>query len=195
MAALEPVKGVIEPIARFSGEILSSISGLLGPLQATNAEWKSWGETLGGAVGGAIRSVIDAINSLIGVLSAAYDKAVAMGAAIKSAVTWGGGDAGGSEPTVDAMGNVTGHRAKGGSVWSGGSFLVGENEPEIFTPGTGGTITPLSQAGGGASIRQIGPFNIKSTDPVAAGKEVRRAVENALRDLLRGSHADMGARP
>lgn len=194
MTALEPVKGVIEPIARFSGEILSSITGLLGPLQATNAEWKSWGETLGGAVGGAIRTVIDAINSLIGVLSAAYDKAVAMGAAIKSAVTWGGGDSGGGEPTVDAMGNVTGHRKAGGSVWPGGSFVVGDGgEPEVFTPKTGGTITPMSKMGG--SVSWSGNIIVQgNSDPIETARQVARAVDTKLREMLRGAHVDTEAR-
>lgn len=38
----------------------------------------------------------------------------------------------------------SGHRASGGPVWPGSSFLVGEREPEIFTPSTGGEITPVS---------------------------------------------------
>lgn len=39
---------------------------------------------------------------------------------------------------------TSGHRRWGGPVWPGSSFLVGEEEAEIFTPSTGGEITPLS---------------------------------------------------
>lgn len=38
-----------------------------------------------------------------------------------------------------------GFRAGGGSVMSGKSYVVGENEPELFTPTTSGFITPLSR--------------------------------------------------
>lgn len=38
----------------------------------------------------------------------------------------------------------TGHRALGGPVWRGGSFLVGEREPEIINPSGSGEVTPIS---------------------------------------------------
>lgn len=193
MNALGPVTPLLEPIAKFAGDIFSSISGLLGPLQTTNAEWKSWGETVGGVVGNAVRSIVEAIRDLVGLLGRAYQKAVDVGNALKNAFTWGGGG-GGEMPAVDPNGNVTGHRANGGKVWPGGSFIVGDGgEEEIFTPKTGGTITPMSKAGGFA-IEQIGPFNITSTDPLAAGREVRKQVEEALLSLMRGAHSDMPAR-
>ena len=40
---------------------------------------------------------------------------------------------------------IAGARAEGGSVASGKSYLVGEKGAEIFTPSTGGSITPNSQ--------------------------------------------------
>lgn len=43
-----------------------------------------------------------------------------------------------------------GARARGGPVSSGKSYLVGENGPELFTPSTGGNITPNNKLGGGA---------------------------------------------
>jgi hypothetical protein len=42
-----------------------------------------------------------------------------------------------------------GGRAGGGDVDPASSYLVGENAPEIFTPRTAGTITPLNKAMGG----------------------------------------------
>jgi hypothetical protein len=41
-----------------------------------------------------------------------------------------------------------GGRAAGGSVVNGMSYLVGERGPEIFTPNTGGMITPNNRMGG-----------------------------------------------
>lgn len=43
---------------------------------------------------------------------------------------------------------IAGAREKGGPVWSGGSFLVGEKGREIFTPSAGGTIIPNDRIGG-----------------------------------------------
>ena len=43
----------------------------------------------------------------------------------------------------------SGERAKGGSVLSGRSYLVGERGPEVFTPSTAGMISPNNSLGGG----------------------------------------------
>lgn len=50
---------------------------------------------------------------------------------------------------------IAGAREKGGPVWSGASFLVGEKGPEIFTPSTNGTIIPndqISRSGGSGDV-------------------------------------------
>ena len=44
---------------------------------------------------------------------------------------------------------IAGMREKGGPVWSGGAFIVGEKGPEIFQPSSHGTIIPNSSIGGG----------------------------------------------
>lgn len=46
----------------------------------------------------------------------------------------------------------SGARAGGGPVSSGGTYLVGENGPELFTPGASGSITPNHALGGGVSV-------------------------------------------
>jgi hypothetical protein len=43
-------------------------------------------------------------------------------------------------------------RAVGGPVSADRSYLVGERGPELFTPGSGGFITPNNRMGGGASM-------------------------------------------
>ena len=40
-------------------------------------------------------------------------------------------------------------REKGGPVWRGGAFIVGEKGPEIFQPTSHGTIIPNNKLGGG----------------------------------------------
>ena len=49
------------------------------------------------------------------------------------------------------MFNIT-PKADGGSVMKGGSYLVGERGPEMFTPGSSGMITPNHALGGGVSV-------------------------------------------
>ena len=61
------------------------------------------------------------------------------------------------EPIVGALLGQIGpsaSRAHGGPVSAGGSFLVGERGPELFTPGASGNITPNSRLGGAAVIVQ-----------------------------------------
>lgn len=121
----------------------------------------------------------------------------------------GGGSRGGR--------GASGHRASGGPVWRGGAFLVGEREPEIFSPATGGHITPLSavaeqaesimrslagstggqnaQAAAGPVSVRIGDIHVSgASDPVATARAVRNMLERELAAALRGVHADMGVR-
>jgi len=48
--------------------------------------------------------------------------------------------------------NITGQLANGGTARSGGSYLVGERGPEMFTPGVTGTVTPNESLGGSTNI-------------------------------------------
>ncbi|OWV79575.1 hypothetical protein ATY77_26675 [Rhizobium sp. R634] len=115
---------------------------------------------------------------------------------IKSLIGFGGGD--GPTPAPSNDNTLSGHRANGGNVWPGGSFLVGENEPEIFSPRSAGTITPASRAGsmmsanGGGATGGIGSVTIHVhgiTDPQA----VLKVLEEKIDRLLRGAHSDSGA--
>jgi hypothetical protein len=45
-----------------------------------------------------------------------------------------------------------GARAGGGSVFGGQAYLVGEQGPELFVPGSSGNIVPNSRLGGGMSV-------------------------------------------
>lgn len=54
-----------------------------------------------------------------------------------------------------AVAEVSGAREKGGPVWGGGAFLVGEKGPEIFKPSSHGTIIPNSQIGGGGGEMKL----------------------------------------
>jgi hypothetical protein len=67
---------------------------------------------------------------------------------------------------------IQGARASGGSVSGGGSYLVGERGPEIFTPSSSGMITPNSAIGGNTIT-----VNVQGADP--------QAVVRALQDYNR----------
>lgn len=100
---------------------------------------------------------------------------------------------GGGAPAAPAQGPAPGSSGKkklGGNVWQGGSFLVGEEQPEIFTPRTSGTITPLSKAGGGSKTVTVGQIVVQGAhDPQATAVAVRREIEG----LFRGAHSDSEA--
>lgn len=69
---------------------------------------------------------------------------------------------------------ATGKRAAGGPVMGGVSYLVGERGPEIFTPGTSGTISANNTFGGNTIT-----INVTGADP--------NAVVNALQQYVRQS--------
>ena len=55
-------------------------------------------------------------------------------------------------PSLNKAGKVDGTKAAGGPVRGGGTYLVGERGPELFTPGTSGMITPNHALGGGTNV-------------------------------------------
>ena len=64
-------------------------------------------------------------------------------------------------------------RANGGPVMSGGSYIVGERGPELFTPSSSGNITPNNAMGGGANIT----VNVNGGDP----NSIVRALQQYVR--------------
>ena len=82
------------------------------------------------------------------------------------------GLAGISTGSNNVNGRFRGARAAGGPVAPGGSYLVGERGPELFTPGTSGNITP-NGAMGGANIT----VNVNGGDP----NSIVRALQQYVR--------------
>lgn len=69
---------------------------------------------------------------------------------------------------------IAGMREKGGPVWSGGAFIVGEKGPEVFEPTSHGTIIPNNKLGGGSGgdvkwtvVNTGSPLRIKETQRVS----------------------------
>jgi hypothetical protein len=139
MEALGPAGPAVKAVADSLGSVYNWMTQLLGPLDATNAKWREWGETVGGVAAAGVRSVISAIQSLIGFMGTAIGKAMQLGSAIKGIFT----DAPSTKSFLNS-GNpskpIEGARAKGGPVSYGKPYLVGENGPELFVPGMSGRI-------------------------------------------------------
>lgn len=80
--------------------------------------------------------------------------------------------AGGYTPELNAM-RFRGARAAGGPVAGGSTYLVGERGPELFTPGTSGSITPNHALGGSTNIT----VNVNGGDP----NSIVRALQQYVR--------------
>lgn len=72
-----------------------------------------------------------------------------------------GGGSGAGQIVGDAV--FGGFAASGGPVSGGTSYIVGEQGPELFTPGSSGFITP-NHAMGGNVVNQTVQFNISALD-------------------------------
>ncbi|GHA13258.1 hypothetical protein GCM10007989_04800 [Devosia pacifica] len=75
MAAIEPIMPVLQPVVDAGSELLGWVEALVGPVDASEGEWRSWGETLGGTVGNAIRTVVEGIQSIMSAVGSAAAKA------------------------------------------------------------------------------------------------------------------------
>jgi hypothetical protein len=80
--------------------------------------------------------------------------------------------------TVTSNISLSGKRAEGGPVNAGGTYLVGENGPEIFSPSGSGMITPNNQLGGNVTYAPV--FNISGGNP----SEIRRIIDDYFRPLM-----------
>ncbi|MCR6672211.1 phage tail tape measure protein [Devosia ginsengisoli] len=65
MAAFEPLMPAIQPVIDAGQAMLDWVTALLGPVDASNEEWASWGETVGTLVAGAILKVIEIGKTLL----------------------------------------------------------------------------------------------------------------------------------
>jgi hypothetical protein len=82
-----------------------------------------------------------------------------------------------------------GARASGGSVDPGQTVLVGEDGPELFTPRSGGTVTPHGFGGGDIHIHNH--VDARGAD-LGAANRIRQALDtvhkNSVSQAVRASH-------
>ena len=87
--------------------------------------------------------------------------------------------------------SVDGARADGGPVSGGGSYLVGERGPEIFTPEMSGFVAPITRGGGRGATITIAPTIIvrQATDAI---DKLERMVKDSLDNLAPQLEAELG---
>ena len=91
---------------------------------------------------------------------------------------------------------LAGQRAGGGPVNSGMAYLTGENGPEIFVPGSSGSIVPNSALGGGQTVYQDFRGAVVTDDLMRRGEAlgaIRVSENRAVARAISGV-ADMQAR-
>ena len=89
-----------------------------------------------------------------------------------------------STPNVRGSG-MFGRRASGGPVMGGGSYLVGERGPEMFTPGVSGMVTPNHALGGSTNIVvnvDASGSNVEGDEE--QGKELGRLISVAVQSEI-----------
>lgn len=97
------------------------------------------------AVGGVLAGLISGFSRLASFIASVVDRIKELIKLVKE------------NPLIRGIGNVIdnvfgGGRAAGGPVTGGTTYLVGEKGPELFTPGSSGTIIPNGAGAGRATI-------------------------------------------
>jgi len=91
-----------------------------------------------------------------------------------------------------------GQRAKGGPISRGGSYLVGENGPELITANRNGYVNPTGQGamGGSFEVSINAPITVTggTSDPQQLAAEISRQMRDEVREAFRGVFADTGMR-
>lgn len=98
-----------------------------------------------------------------------------------------------TQPLASAVGSIfAGFRAEGGPVGAGSAYMVGEKGPELFVPGSSGSIVPNGAMGGGggksgASVNVT--YNIASgvsrADLAPILEQERKRLKAEIPDMVR----------
>jgi lambda family phage tail tape measure protein len=91
---------------------------------------------------------------------------------------------------------LAGARASGGPVAGGSTYLVGEKGPELFTPGSSGSIVPnhaLGGGGGGVSVQIVNNGNSQVQQPQvsqdSSGQKFIRLIIDQAKNEMAGEVA------
>lgn len=282
MTAIDPIMPVLQPIIDAGKQLLDWVMGLVGPVDASKAEWAAWGAVMGGAVAAGILAVVDGFKAIgqwvSDTLKWASDLASSLASFVVSfvtdeipaAITWlqelaasgltlltsipdivlppimqwlhdiigtvasfainidwpqppgwltwlmsegakllgmggdGGVVAGGPtrqyDPNDLPVPGWDGARAVGGSIAGGKTYLVGEEGPELITPGGSGWVHTAKETAGllGGGAKGVSVGNLIGTlivqggaDPQATAEAVMQMIESRVKDALSGIYADI----
>jgi phage-related minor tail protein len=131
--AVADEKARLLELRRFAEVVAGSLSNAFSSAFSAIANGANVFEALGQAIKGVIVDLIQA--ALKGLIFRAIMNAIAPGS--------GGAVSG----LGSLLGGFGGFRAGGGPVGAGRSYIVGENGPELFTPGVSGNIIPNGRLG------------------------------------------------
>lgn len=216
MAGLKTGTPAVKALADSLGSVMGWFTQLTGALNLTNEQWREWGGSVGFAVANGVNKIAEAVQSVIGLFSAAIEKATAFGNALKSAFSAapGGGAAAGlpsGSPGARVFGKrgapavpLAGARALGGPVSFGKPYLVGERGPELFVPSATGrietndTLRKLTADGaaaiaGSTTTNTRGPVTITNHWEINGAENPRAVAEQVDRrfsDLMRRLESD-----
>jgi hypothetical protein len=133
----------IDDVPLKAAEAGAALEALKGPaVEAANAIEAAFGRAGDSLTQSLARAAADGEVSLSELAKAVLNAVNAAGS--------GGSGNGLSAAIQAAMSTFGGARADGGPVLGGGAYLVGERGPEVFRPGTGGEVGPVS--GGGVTV-------------------------------------------
>ena len=128
-----------------------------------------------------IDNIIGYFNGLMSMVNAVMDKARSVASFVSGVISSGASAVSNAYSSVSSV--VSGKRATGGSVSGGSSYLVGERGAEIFTPSTGGSITPTGSISSNSSnivINITGTFLSEE-----AGRKVGDMIVNRFKNMSR----------
>jgi hypothetical protein len=100
----------------------------------------------------AFDGVVDFIDGIVDSIQGIVDAAREAIDWLKDLFSWESKTGEKDIKTASDTRGLDGIRAEGGPVDAGGTYLVGENGPELFTPGGDGTIIPNHALGGASNI-------------------------------------------
>ena len=129
-------------------------------------------------MGNGIKDLIKGTRTLGDVMRSVLDK---MTDALLNLAIFG--NIGGGSITGGLLGAI--FKADGGPVKGGGSYIVGERGPELFTPGVSGNITPNHALGGSTNIVvNVDASGSSVEGDEAQGRELGRMISVAIQSEL-----------
>lgn len=110
-----------------------------------------------------VKTILDfkkGVDGIVGITNLVTSGQVTPGQVLGAVGNEIGANAGHEDKYRGVTAKYWGQRAGGGSVMGGGSYLVGEQGPELFTPSTSGNISTAQQTAGMMGGMHIGAVNV-----------------------------------